>query len=155
MDNPTTHGGMQNGRSVGICTRCVHAFARLAPIFMLSRCLFTKFLRRSSAGSLSRVRCWLGRGIKFFLKKKEGKKSEENEVSNSVGHSCQDILKFLGLCRPKKKICGIPLSLCVPSSTPPFFYPIFIFLPLPKKSENEKKKSLFPLAYPLSIPTSR
>ena len=51
---------MQNGRSVEIYTHCVHVFVRLAPICMLSRCLFTKFLHRSSVGSLSRVRCWLG-----------------------------------------------------------------------------------------------
>ena len=35
-------------------------FSRLAPIFMLSRCLLTKFLHRSAVGSLLRVRCWLG-----------------------------------------------------------------------------------------------
>ncbi len=35
-------------------------FARLAPICTLSRCLLTKFLHRSSVGSLIRVRCWLG-----------------------------------------------------------------------------------------------
>ncbi len=32
----------------------------LAPICMPSRCLVTKFLHRSSGGSLLRVRCWLG-----------------------------------------------------------------------------------------------
>ncbi len=37
-------------------------FARLASICMLSRCLLTKFLRRSSVRSLLRVRCWLGEG---------------------------------------------------------------------------------------------
>ncbi len=36
-------------------------FARLVPICMLSRCLLTKYLHRSSVGSLLRVRCWLGR----------------------------------------------------------------------------------------------
>ena len=35
-------------------------FASLVPICMLSRCLLAKFLHRSSVGSLSRVRCWLG-----------------------------------------------------------------------------------------------
>ena len=30
--DPTTNGGMQNGSSVGICTRCIHVFARLVPI---------------------------------------------------------------------------------------------------------------------------
>ena len=60
-DCPTTNGDMQNGSSVGICTRYIHAFAHLAPICILSRCLLTKFLRRSSVGSLLRVRrCWLG-----------------------------------------------------------------------------------------------
>ena len=29
-DNPTTNGGTQNVSSVGIRTRCMHAFARLA-----------------------------------------------------------------------------------------------------------------------------
>ncbi len=47
---PTSNGGMQNGSSVGICTRCVHVFARLAPICVLSRCLFNKI----SASELSR-----------------------------------------------------------------------------------------------------
>ncbi len=35
-------------------------FARLAPFRPLSRCLLTKFLHRSSVGSLLRVRRWLG-----------------------------------------------------------------------------------------------
>ncbi len=39
----------------------VHVFARLAPTWVLSRCLVTKFLLRSSVGSLLRVSCWLGR----------------------------------------------------------------------------------------------
>ncbi len=39
----------------------IHAFALLVPICMLSRCLLTSFLHRSSVGSLLRVRCWLGR----------------------------------------------------------------------------------------------
>ncbi len=51
---------MPNGSSVGICTHCIHVFARLALTCMLSRCLPTKFLHRSSVGTLSRVRCWLG-----------------------------------------------------------------------------------------------
>ena len=41
----------------------VHVVAPLAQICMLSRCLVTKFQHRSSAGSLLRVRCWLGSGI--------------------------------------------------------------------------------------------
>ena len=59
---PTANGGMQNGSSVRICTQWIHMFARLAPICMPSRWLLTKFLHRSSVGSLLRVRCWLGRG---------------------------------------------------------------------------------------------
>ena len=38
----------------------IHLFASLAPIYMLSRCLSTKFLHLSSVRSLLRVRCWLG-----------------------------------------------------------------------------------------------
>ncbi len=39
-----------------------YAFSHvLAPIRMLRRCLLTKFLHRSSLGSLSRVHCWLGK----------------------------------------------------------------------------------------------
>ncbi len=45
---PTTNGGMQNGSSVGIFTHCMHFFACLVLICMLSRCLLTKFLQRSS-----------------------------------------------------------------------------------------------------------
>ncbi len=59
-DRPTTNGDMQKGSSVGIHTHCMHVFARLASTCMLSRCLVTKFLQRSSGGSLLRVRCWLG-----------------------------------------------------------------------------------------------
>ncbi len=43
-------------------------FALLAPTCMLSRCLLTKFLRRSSVGSLLSVRCWLGKKILFKKK---------------------------------------------------------------------------------------
>ncbi len=47
--------------------KCVHVaymvFARLAPTCMLSWCLLTKFLHRSSGGNLLRVRCWLGSGL--------------------------------------------------------------------------------------------
>ncbi len=63
--HPTTNGGTQNGSSVGTCKRCMRVFARFAPICMLSRCLLTKFLHRSSVGSLLRVSCcWLGREIR-------------------------------------------------------------------------------------------
>ncbi len=47
---------MQNGSSVAICARCIHVFACLAPMRMLSRCLSTKFLHRRSVGSLLSVR---------------------------------------------------------------------------------------------------
>ena len=57
---PTSKGGLQDGGSVGIRTCCTHVFARLIPVCMLSRCLATKFLPRSSGGSLLRVHCWLG-----------------------------------------------------------------------------------------------
>ena len=38
-------------------------FARLASICVLSRCLLTNFLHRSSVRSLLRVRCWLGKPV--------------------------------------------------------------------------------------------
>ncbi len=57
--SPTSNGAMQNGSSAGICMHCIHVFARLAQIFMLSRCLLTKLLHRSSVGSLLRVRSLL------------------------------------------------------------------------------------------------
>ncbi len=62
---PTTNGGgIQNGSSVGTHTHCMHVFlSRLAAIWMLSRCLLTKSLHRSSVGSSLRVRCWLGRYV--------------------------------------------------------------------------------------------
>ncbi len=58
---------MQNGSSVGICTRCVQVFAHLVQTCMLSRCLLTKFLHRSSVGSLLRVCCWLGSCFFYIL----------------------------------------------------------------------------------------
>ena len=60
---PTTNDGEQNERSVGIYTHCIHVFARMAPICMLSRCLLTEILHRSLVGSLLRVRCRLGNSI--------------------------------------------------------------------------------------------
>ena len=68
---PTTNGDMQNESSVKTCTHCMHVFARSAPICTLSRCLLTKFLHRSSVGSLLRVRCWLGA---------EGRKGEGHQL---------------------------------------------------------------------------
>ncbi len=56
---PTTNGGMPNGSSVGTQARCTQVFASLAPICMLRRCFLTKFLHRSSAGSLLRARALL------------------------------------------------------------------------------------------------
>ncbi len=49
-EDPTTNGGMQTERSVGMYTRCIHVFARSAPICMLSRCL----LKENSASELRR-----------------------------------------------------------------------------------------------------
>ena len=57
---PTTKGGMQNEGSVGICTHCIHIFARLAAICKISWCLLIKFLHWSSVASLLRAHCWLG-----------------------------------------------------------------------------------------------
>ena len=47
---PTTNGGTQNGCSVGICTRCMHVFARLAPIYYAQSVLINKI----SASELNR-----------------------------------------------------------------------------------------------------
>ncbi len=47
---PTTNGGMQNGSSVGMCTRCTHVFARLAPIC----CAQSVLINKISASELSR-----------------------------------------------------------------------------------------------------
>ncbi len=60
--NPTTSGGMQNGSSVGICTRCAHAFACFTSTCMLGRCLLARFVHRSSGGSLLKMCCWLEEG---------------------------------------------------------------------------------------------
>ena len=69
---PGRHGGhpptrpptvaCKHGSSVGTPhTHCTHVFLHVwRPICMLSRCLAAKSLHRSSGGSLSRVRCWLG-----------------------------------------------------------------------------------------------
>ncbi len=62
---PTTKGGgVKNGSSVGIHdtlhTCSLHVLARTC---RLSRCLATESLHRSSARSLLRVRCWLGRNV--------------------------------------------------------------------------------------------
>ncbi len=57
---PTTNSSMLNGSWDGICTHCIHVFAHSGPTCMLGRCLFAKFLHRSSVGSFLRVRCWLG-----------------------------------------------------------------------------------------------
>ncbi len=61
-EDPTTNGGLQkwklsqNGTLVHIAQAFSHV---LAPIRMLSRCLVTKFLHRSSGGSFLRVgSCW-------------------------------------------------------------------------------------------------
>ncbi len=54
-------GGMQDWKlSQNMYTLRTYIFVHLAPTCMLSRCLVTKSLHRSSGGSLSRVWCWLG-----------------------------------------------------------------------------------------------
>ena len=95
FDCPTTNGGMQNGSSVWIfCTHCIHVFARLVLICMLSWWLLTKFLHWSSGGSLLRVRCWLGKEKKKLLisvfQVEEGFLWKEKAVytSNTSGHFC-------------------------------------------------------------------
>ena len=49
-------------------------FARFAPFCLLSRCLLTKFLHRSSVRTLLSVRCWLGER----KKRKETKAGSNN-----------------------------------------------------------------------------
>ncbi len=120
---PTTNGGKQNGSSVRIYKRCIHVFARLAPICMLSRCLLTKFLHRSSVGRLSRVRCWLGTitsgqdradspcsimSRKLFSSAQRAKEEEEEEescfngnlmMSSETAAVCQfDLRARYGVC---------------------------------------------------------
>ncbi len=56
---PTSNGGMRNGSSVGIRTRYVHIFARLAPIWKVSRCLLLKI--SASELSLNFIECVVGR----------------------------------------------------------------------------------------------
>ena len=63
---PTTNGGVQNGRSVGTCTRCTHVFCTFwQRICMLSRCSVTKI----SASELRRkfIKSALLVGFFFFL----------------------------------------------------------------------------------------
>ena len=70
------------------CVHFAHAFlARLAPICMLSRCLLTKFLHRSSVGNLSRVRCWLGSAKIVMGKGNANELRMEGEEKNQVGSS--------------------------------------------------------------------
>ncbi len=45
-------------------------FARLASTCKLSRCLLTKFLLRSSVGSLLRARCWLGSNFQMLVRRR-------------------------------------------------------------------------------------
>ncbi len=60
--HPTSNGGMQNGSSVGICTRCVHIFARFdADLHAQSVIINNNFCIGAQEGSLFRARCWLGR----------------------------------------------------------------------------------------------
>ncbi len=64
---PTTNGGMQNEIYIG--THCMHVFFLHVWCLLArsSRCLVAKFLRRSSAESLLRVRCWLGTATAALL----------------------------------------------------------------------------------------
>ena len=63
---PNHQRGMQNGSSIGVCTRCIHIFARLeTDLHAQSVLVRQSFLHRSSVRSLLRVRCWLGWRIEF------------------------------------------------------------------------------------------
>ena len=68
MATQPTDGGMKNGSSVGIGTRCMHVIERFAPTCNAQSVLINKkFLHRSSDGSLLRVRCWLGMTAKLAM----------------------------------------------------------------------------------------
>ena len=79
---------MQNGSSVGICTRCVHVFVRLATICMLSRWLSKK----NSASELrwkftksALLVGWLPLGLKTDKKKRSAK---ERHFQTSDASKC-------------------------------------------------------------------
>ncbi len=82
---PTTNCATQDGSSVGMHTCCAHVFASLAPISMLSRCFVTKFLHRSSGGSLLRVRCWLGWATKYPTTAPDHKKAGDQRLRLGPG----------------------------------------------------------------------
>ncbi len=56
---PTTVACKMEAQSEHVHVACTFLHV-CAPICVLSRCVLTKFLRRSSGRSLLRVRCWLG-----------------------------------------------------------------------------------------------
>ncbi len=71
----------KNGSSVGMRARRVHVLARFGADFaMPSRCLPTKFLGRSSVGSLSRRSCVAGWGNASCSKRmQQGGEEEEKK----------------------------------------------------------------------------
>ncbi len=127
---------MQNGSSVGISTHCVHVFARFVPICMLSRCLLTKFPRRSSGGSFLRVRCWLGNAFfspseRMWSGERHSSAKKKTEVLNFDSVERQ-VLQFLQ--RWKKKRCikiDPPLSLFFSNAKWRLFLLSLSFSPFP------------------------
>ncbi len=84
-NSPTTNGGIQNGSSAKICTHCIHIFACLVSICVLSWRLLTKFLHRSSVGSLLRVRCWLGVRVCLFQRTLHRTRQNGHKFSSTLG----------------------------------------------------------------------
>ncbi len=127
LSYPTTNSGTQNGSSVRIYTHCMHVFARLAPICKLNRCLLTKFLRRSSVGSLLRVLCWLGSQTassnfslwKFSLspywkkgrkREREGRQCQESMVAGGrvEGAKMEEKYRYQSCCQRNPKRLFFP-----------------------------------------------
>ncbi len=138
-DCPTTNGGMQDGSSVRICKCCIHVLARFKPICMLSRCLLTKFLHRSSVGSLLRVRCccWLGSPFgKLSTKTTDFSLNWSSTVP--VLHTHMTNITSGG-------------SFLLPSSKPSSLLVNCLSFAAPFLAEKEGKEKLFFL-YPLSVP---
>ncbi len=61
-EDPTTNGGMQNGSSVGICTRCVHVFARLGADVYAQSVLINKVSASELSRKFIKVASLVGRG---------------------------------------------------------------------------------------------
>ncbi len=120
-DYPTTNGGMQNGSSVGIHVQITCTiFARFVQsTCMLSRCLLTKFLHRSSVGSVLRVRCWLGThhysGLRLSGHQK-GSSTVDSGFMRAIAqlrrcpvlHSCNTVHLVLHSCNT-----GLPVMPCI------------------------------------------